>query len=250
MVRKFVIARSLHQDWRRRGSIESPLSLRFRRGLAMTTVFLLSQFCWAGPSAGRYDLYDGNGDKTGTIVTTISTSTTDGKTTWSIMTTTDLKLSRFNYKEEDTAEVGPKGLTHFRRRIFDNGTEIITAGARQDKMLLAGAQKGEKKVSYPIDASTYDATEYELDLPNSPTVAMKPGDRKTLRVFYVETLKVFPTVREVSELRDVDFNGKDVSVTVVKTVANGKTVTAWFDQKTGKLLQEEGENYVMTRVGD
>jgi hypothetical protein len=214
----------------------------------------LISFCsclaWAGPSAGRYELYDGNGQKTGTIVTSIASTVNAGKTSWSIMTTTDLKLSRFNYKEEDTAEIGPTGLTSFRRRIFDNGTEIITAGSRQDKMLLAGAQKGEKKVTYPIDASSYDATEYELDLPQSPTATMKPGERKTLRVFYVETLRVFPTTRDVSELRDVDFNGKDVSVTVVKTSANGKTITAWFDQKTGKLLQEEGENYVMTRVGD
>jgi hypothetical protein len=215
---------------------------------------LLASPAFAGPSPGKYELYNGAGQKTGRIETSVIVSTETGNPVYKVQSKTEMTLSNFfskySFTEIDSAEIGTEGLRRFRRDTNDNGKKSFVEGDRQDKNLFIRVNREGKKFVTAIPCSSFNMSEYETELASSPFYGMKTGEQKTVRVFFVEELDVFPVTRKVTDQRTMPFDGQDMPVLVVSTVIKGKATTSWFHVLTHALLQEEGKDYFLTRVGE
>lgn len=234
----------------------SPLTSRFNAFQRIFILFLLSGISPAtgAPTGGTYDLYDGSGQKMGRIFCGVLPATYGSKSTTQVETTTRLNpesMSNYQFLEKDSAQIDEEGLLALRRETEDNGKKSVVTGERRDGNLFLFIEKDGKKYTTAVPLSSFDISEFEMDLPSSKFSSLKKkGETTALRVFMVELLRPVLVSRSVVDVMTAQFNGKDIPVRIVSTLVGGKATTSWYHAETGQLLQEQGDNHLMSRVSE
>ena len=211
----------------------------------------LLQFANAAPPPGRYDLYNFDGVKTGEITSAQTEKIEDGEKIICLSVETKIERSGFGdsytFTEKDEVELDSKGLRFLRRETNDNGAkDTCLATRKKDELVLHYSRFG-AKYSTSVPLKSFSATEFEIDLPTSPFRAIPSGKSKSMKVFYFDRMDVLQVSRNMSKVERLPYHDEDVDATVLTTIIKNKVIRSWFDVKTGGLLQETGDDYLMSR---
>lgn len=207
---------------------------------------------FATPPTGIYELYNGEGVKTGVITSSVTISS--DKSVTHILTQTKIEYpgvsGNYRFTEIDSGDIGKQGLLSLRRETNDNGQKDLYIVTRRDKDLLVQYDRRGQKYSAAFSTTSFAMTEFEMDLPNSPFRTIKPGQSLTLKIFFLDRVDVLPVARSASEIQQLNLEGEQIPVLVLTTIVEGKISKSWFHAKTGDLLQEEGKDYLMSRISE
>ncbi len=201
----------------------------------------------ASPPPGTYELYNGDGQQTGIITSTLTKK--DDSTLLTVITKMDVAgvATTYHFSETETVYLSSSGVTSFRRDTDEEGKKSFCEGNRDGKNLLVRCDRNGTKLSTAFLLSSFDLTEFEMDLPSSPFRALQPKQSKTLKVLFFDRMAVVPVSRNVGAPQTLPTNDGQAPVFIMNTVIDGKPTTSWFHATTGDLLQEEGPDYLMTR---
>lgn len=224
--------------------------VRNLRLLGMSAVIcVLCRFsAWASPPPGSYELYNGDGQQTGTV--TSSLTVVNGESLLQVVTEMDISgvTTTYHFTDTETVHISSFGVTAFRRESDENGKKSFCEGNRDGKSLIVHCDRNGTKLSTQFPLSSYDLTEFEMDLPSSPFRKLQPKQSKALKVLFLDRMEVINVSRNIGAPQTLPTNDGEAPVLIMNTVINGKPTTTWFHAKSGDLLQEEGPDYLMTRV--
>lgn len=211
-------------------------------------IWVFPSFTHASPPPGTYELYNGEGQRTGLITSTITK--TGSTTNLTVITTIDIPgvIKTYHFSETEKVELSSSGVISFLRETIEEGKKSTFEGNRDGKNLVVRTQRDGVKMVAAFPLSTFDMTEFEMDLPGSTFRKLKPSESKSQKVLFLDRMLVIPVSRNVGPLQKLPTNDGEAPVLILNTVINGKPTTSWFHATTGDLLQEEGPDYLMTRV--
>ena len=202
----------------------------------------------ASPPPGTYELYNGEGQRTGIIVSKLTT--VGAISTLSVETKIEIAsvVKTYHFTETESVVLSSSGVVSFRRDTDEEGKKTHIEGERAGKNLVVRSDRNGVKMATPFLLSTFDLTEFEMDLPASVFRQLKPNQSKTQRVLFFDRMAVVPVSRNIGAPQKLPSNDGEAPVSIMNTVIQGKPTTSWFHATSGDLLQEEGPDYLMTRV--
>jgi hypothetical protein len=218
----------------------------------LLTMVIFSVVGLSAPTPGRYELYNKEGQKTGDITCSLTELKDEAVTLLTVQTSIDVPKLTGSYKfnETDDVRLDKLGVVSFRRVTDDDGKKSFVMGDRVGSLMKLIIQREDQKLSLAVPLSSFDITEFELDLPHSKFYALKPGENKAQRVLMMDMLRPVVVARNISDIIEVPFNDKKRKVLLTYTLIGKKTTQSWFDASTHELLQEEGPQHLLSRVTD
>ena len=89
-----------------------------------------------------------------------------------------------------------------------------------------------------------------MELPKSKFAGLKVGQQRPAKIFFVERLAVLLVARNIGPKVTLENSGKKYAALTTNTIAARKNTVSFFSEKDHILLQEEGPNHLLTRIGD
>jgi len=157
-------------------------------------------------------------------------------------------VKTYHFSETENVTLSSTGVVAFLRETVEEGKKSTFEGSRDATNFVVRIQRNDVKMVTAFPLSTFDITEFEMDLPGSSFRALKPSQSKSQKVLFFDRMLVIAVSRNVGPLQKLPTNDGEAPVLIFNTVINGKPITSWFHATSGDLLQEEGPDYLMTRV--
>lgn len=223
-------------------------------GLKITTVGLLIGLACAvvgaSPPPGTYELYNGEGQKTGSIVSALVHEKDRDQLTTKTLIEKQNVASTYRFLESDTVYISSRGVESVHRDTLDGNKKSSVDGERTATEFRVRIDREGQKLAAAFPLKSFDLTEFEMDLPSSPFRKLKAGQSKVLKVLFFDRMVIIPVSRNVGAPQSFKpkNGGDETPVTVLNTVIRGRPSTSWFDAATGVLLQEEGPDYLLSRT--
>jgi hypothetical protein len=217
--------------------------------IVLFAALAFAAFVHASPPPGTYELYNGEGQRTGLITSTFTRIS--GERVLTVVSKLEVYglASTHHFNDTETVHLSSAGVTSFRRDTDEEGKKSYCEGQRAGKNFIVHCDRNGTKLSTSFPLNSFDMTEFEMDLASSTFRNLQPKQSKTLKVLFFDRMAVIPVSRNVGVPQTLPTNDGDAPVYIMNTVINGKPTTSWFHATTGDLLQEEGPDYLMTRIG-